>query len=707
MILLLLISQSLWAQYNWRKIGDLEFSRRLFGALPISSHQILVMGGYGELGITQTCEIIDIESSIITRTLPMNVARAESVFLLTRDSNIVAVSGLNSTNNDVTPVCEIFNRRTLQWSVIGRLLVGRRQHVACFLNNEEILVVGGRDETIATLRSAEIFNIRTGQSRMIADFPTPLNLGQAGLSSQNRPWVFAGRTGGANSSRTPTIYEYDIQLDRWIPVGNIMQGLQAASSLKLWNNRLILTGGSRAEEPLDYSANVYVEDNAQLRLLTQMFVRRSWHTTAQWNKDSVMILGGFDNNNITLTSSEWINVQTSRAGYAPPMLAAHSQFVALGMPIFNAQGQQTKARIVAISGLSNTVAVTPSVEILETDIRVPPPSPPSFPAFPAITAILGETNDCTVFRLTVRADFGLIKTVNLGTSANLSLEVVSRLPSQTVECLLRLQNPFLLPSLASLQITDTLDRTEVIRVQVNFPERRNSSLQVVNDVSRLFSDDVESLTCATLRVRNPYAREVVFPMLSATRNLEFSLPLSQFPFRIPANSEASLIVCYAPSAQVVQRDTLTFIHECGVLQVPLTARGSERMLSANSRCDVPIRVRTVLPSGITKGYTTAAPIIHAPFPQPVRQEDYMRVNVDMFAINISVPPPSITLYTSSGEHVANVNVAEWSVDAELSEIQHFKGTIVLDMRIVPNGHYRLKVTNHEGLYTTTSIIVAR
>jgi hypothetical protein len=116
---------NLLAQRAWKRFGDLQQRRSNFGALAISPSKVLVMGGYINTSqITASCEIIDAIQRTVSPAATMNVARSQTVFLLTRDSNVVAISGMS--NGNVTPLCELYDRLTNKWSIIGSLNIARR-----------------------------------------------------------------------------------------------------------------------------------------------------------------------------------------------------------------------------------------------------------------------------------------------------------------------------------------------------------------------------------------------------------------------------------------------------------------------------------------------------------------------------------------------------------------------------------------------------
>lgn len=688
-------------QRAWKEFGKLHYARHYFGGLIFAPRQILVMGGYtnsnGALTseITTACELIDIGQRTITDAAPMNIARAESVFLLTADSNIVAISGF-SKNNQTTPTCELYSRTTKNWTVLGSLNIGRRQHIACFISRDEVLVVGGRDNTVGTIARAEIFNIRTGRSRFVQDFPSPINLGVADVSSRSKPLFFGGRTGGANSFRTSDVYEYDVVNNRWLVVTQILDGVHGPNLLKLWNGRLFFAGGSKQETPTTFSTNAAIENYPKFNQVASIQARH-WHTIAQWNTDTIAVIGGMNENRSIFRSVEWVDIKQQRSFSAPTLLEPHEYSISISVPEFDASGRQTRATLVAISGLSGAIGTnTPTVEILEETIKQIIP-------FPSITSALTETDDCTVFRLRLQASLGAIRAIELGTSANVTLQTLTLLPAGNVEVLVRLINPFAPPSLTSLRITNDALQTEIVPVSVVFPQRRSTTLSVIGATEHLFGDSVVTFTCVTLRLRNNASAAVVFPAAYLGRNIEFSAPPAQFPLRIPAGSESAIRLCYAPLAIGLQRDTLTLTENCAVLRVPLAARGTGEMFIGTSRCAAPLSLHTIRASS---GETVI--VADAPFPQP---SDGV-VHIPVYLATEAPSPaeaPTATLYNGLGTIVGKYSIAEWSVleKADISSAKIlYSGAVHCSTECLPAGCYRMILRGSDGAMASVALVVA-
>jgi hypothetical protein len=352
---------------------------------------------------------------------------------------------------------------------------------------------------------------------------------------------------------------------------------------------------------------------------------------------------------------------------------------------------------VAISGAKiNGGSLTPNVEILGETIQQSIP-------FPSITSVLTETDYCTVFRLSLQASSGVIRAIELGTSANVTLQTLTPLPAGNVEVLVRLINPFAPPSLTSLRITDDTFRIEIVPASVVFPQRRSTTLSVIGATERLFGDSVVTFTCVTLRLRNSANTEAVFPAAYLGRNVEFSSPPAQFPLRIPAGGESTIRLCYAPSAIGVQRDTLTLTENCAVLRVPLAARGAGETFTGTSRCAAPLILRTIRAAS-----GEAVLVADAPFPQPSDGT----VHIPVYLATEAPSPaeaPTATLYNDLGTMVGKYGITEWSVLEKAdngSAKTLYSGAVQCSTEYLPAGCYRMVIRSSDGAMTSVALVVA-
>lgn len=144
----------------------------------------------------------------------MNVARAEFTALLTKDSNVIVLGGVrgyvhtSGGSGTLTAMVERYDRLHNQWYFVGNLRVARRQHTAIWLNEWQILVVGGRHEDLSTMAAAEVFDVTTGQSQLVNAYPYSMTDLVSAQTSTGHVVVWGGCTGGPNSFRTNEIFEF-------------------------------------------------------------------------------------------------------------------------------------------------------------------------------------------------------------------------------------------------------------------------------------------------------------------------------------------------------------------------------------------------------------------------------------------------------------------------------------------------------------------
>lgn len=366
-------------QLEWKIFGELQETRHRFNAVAISSYQVLVMGGFakkttirGTEGVaTSLCEIIDIRQRRVLQAASTNVAHGEGVVLQTPDSNIVVLSGLDTTKSE-TPICEMYNRRTGTWRVLGSLLIGRWQHAATFINSEEILVVGGRIGAVS-LAEAEIFNIRTGQSSMVADFPYKNSQGVAFLSSvaaPGKPLVIGGRTGGLGSYQTSCIYEFERQTNQWKRHSWYPGAITINHEVRLPDKRMFIVGGGKNRS---VNSCLGIENAQGFASHGNLLEARSWAETALWNNEIVFIAGGITLNGgqpSVLSETEWFDISTGYSIKGPALHFERAYFRMASLHESGKQGEPQKITLLAIAGVDEQFKSLASIEILETTSTV-------------------------------------------------------------------------------------------------------------------------------------------------------------------------------------------------------------------------------------------------------------------------------------------------------------------------------------------------
>lgn len=123
-----------------------------------------------------------------------------------------------------------------------------------------------------------------------------------------------------------------------------------------------------------------------------------------------------------------------------------------------------------------------------------------------------------------------------------------------------------------------------------------SKLQLVGLDTAIIIDTTELLStrCREFVVRNLSESDKVIDRPWLVRNTEFSIPPSELPLVVPAGGEARLTICYRPTAEFVQRDTLMIPDDCPQA-IPVQGRGIRFPIRDGQVCDsVGIRIGEIL-----------------------------------------------------------------------------------------------------------------
>lgn len=361
-------------ELQWRILGNLAKPHLESNIAAIQPYRVLVIGGYEWDRATNQkiplsfCEEIDTRNRRIAEALPMNVPHAEAALVQNGDSSLVILSGV-STNRALTKVCEYYDRFYKSWRVLGSLLIARRRPMATFISNDEILVVGGMTQAEVPIAETEIFNVKTGRSRIVTRFPYPVAGGACAVSvgfSYGNAVVIAGRS--TDGKPQNTLHRYNEKKRQWEPNGNYIDSVFSPHLLRLYDDRLVLSGGVNTMiAPHSVSDRIGIETYNGFRKAATMKIARQAHGVVQWNNDSLLVLGGRDAHGTVLQQTEWVDLLTGQCSLSssPLLNEARSGCSVIGLQGFDTFGYQNESRALVIGGVNLRGEPVSSVEMLE------------------------------------------------------------------------------------------------------------------------------------------------------------------------------------------------------------------------------------------------------------------------------------------------------------------------------------------------------
>jgi hypothetical protein len=173
-----------------------------------------------------------------------------------------------------------------------------------------------------------------------------------------------------------------------------------------------------------------------------------------------------------------------------------------------------------------------------------------------------------------------------------------------------------------------------------------------------------SLTCGTILLQNVGIVPFVLERSFLSRNLQFSLPPSQFPFVIPAGSSRAFSICFNPALVTAYRDTMTITKFCITEQIFLQGEGLPGDRIAGTRCDAVIRLSARL--GNTLQASQILQVRH--FPDPALDELTLQISLE------KAQTVTVTMYSMLGVAVASLPAqalerGAWDVALKLNNLE--------------------------------------
>ncbi len=224
--------------------------------------------------------------------------------------------------------------------------------------------------------------------------------------------------------------------------------------------------------------------------------------------------------------------------------------------------------------------------------------------------------------------------------------------------------------------TGTSDTMKIVFV----PDSNRLAIEILSNVPGILSfDSVHLLTmfCKRLRIRNVGPDPEIINNVNLARNIEFSLPQSQFPITILPSDSFDLEICYQPSALGEQSDTLEISDHCTPHEIPLIGTGSPNIYAGNSNCSVPVMLQS---TGLL-GY-----FFNVSVPMPNPAQTIVSLPFERFIPSGESSVESVKLYNSIGSLVSAglENIKQSRADTKGT---YELGEFSFDVKNLPDGLY--------------------
>jgi len=349
------------AQSSWRVIGSLPDAKVFHKAHPISAHEAIIIGGGGA-----NTTILDGRTKTLSDGPEMLIPRGSCESIVMRSGKILVFGG---TDAELGKIVEEFDPRTRLFRPIGSMTFSRSQICAAAINDEEVIVIGGRNGTgNGVKRECEIFSMMTGASTRIADFPYVTSYAKVVVTPDGHILCFSGRSGGPTSYRSAVVHEYNRQNNTWDSVGVMSRKIYYPTVTRMDNGQVFITGGAHAESNSvdDYVDNISMLIGTSFDSIGSLSVVRCGHAAVQLDADRILIMGGKNNDKSSNSTCEFLDVGTGLTSPGPTMNIPRGFFAAVRV-----LDDANEPVVFAISGNSSSTDNTATVEVLDLPCAAP------------------------------------------------------------------------------------------------------------------------------------------------------------------------------------------------------------------------------------------------------------------------------------------------------------------------------------------------
>jgi N-acetylneuraminic acid mutarotase len=319
---------------NWTIVASLNTPRYSATVARLADGRVLVVGGLIYLPpksvITDSVEIYDSAGNTWTYVTSLNTPRYGHEAILLSDGRVLVTGGYDIDDRPLFTT-EIYDPVTNTWTYAAPMKTVRGNHTATALLNGRVLVISGE--------AMEIYDPATNTWNYTDNMRTYRYYSVATLLSDGHVLV----TGGIDYSNTPRALAspeiYAPTTDSWTnvqsPAGNMSTARSSHSATLLPDGRLFVIGGI---EPSGSSTSVeFYNLNMDIwaskgNLLPNMNTAREKHTATLLPDGRVLVVGGQNNNDGPLASTEIFDPLQNTWTYAAAMNKTRYDHTATLMP---------------------------------------------------------------------------------------------------------------------------------------------------------------------------------------------------------------------------------------------------------------------------------------------------------------------------------------------------------------------------------------
>jgi len=229
-----------------------------------------------------------------------STARLQHTATLLNNGQVLLVGGINNSRFSPLFTAELYNPASGAFTTTGNLNTGRYLHTSTLLNDGTVLIAGGEGDASSGryLATAELYNPATGSFTPTNNMTTARLTHTATLLNNGNVLMAGGNGSG------PTAEFYNPTTGTFVATGNMTTDRSYHTATSLNNGMVLIVGGYDSNGYSTATAELYNPATGTFAATGNLNNARNSHTATLLNGGTVLIAGGFDDAGNALTTAE-------------------------------------------------------------------------------------------------------------------------------------------------------------------------------------------------------------------------------------------------------------------------------------------------------------------------------------------------------------------------------------------------------------------
>lgn len=229
-----------------------------------------------------------ISQAQVVQIADMNVARSGHTASQMQTGEVIVTGGLGADN--YLSAAEYWDQENDEWIEVDQMEHARMNHAATVVDGNLLIVTGGWDGDFMSLNSCEIFNFDLGVWEGGPDMNDHRSLHRA-TKLNNTEILISGGTDNSEDLRSCELYNSTFAT--FTDVDSMNTGRSSHTSTLLSDGQVLVTGGYNAAEGFQLSScEIYDPATDEWTTVSSMNEPRDNHAAMMLNVDQVIVTGG-------------------------------------------------------------------------------------------------------------------------------------------------------------------------------------------------------------------------------------------------------------------------------------------------------------------------------------------------------------------------------------------------------------------------------